>query len=310
MAEFLSSQRGAQRLVYHGFMYHCDRRTEDKTFWRCFNRQEMACKGRVHETDGQFRLVTEHNHAPSHNRAEAEMMRTNMINRSIMSNDTSRAIYSAAVQGASPGAIIKLPKYASMQQSIARKRKAVNLPHPNPQSLEEIDVPLELRVTANGENFLLYDSGNQDLQRILIFGTDRNIAILRLCEVWLADASFKVAPALFYQIWVIHGLYRNRVVPLVYVLMPAKSGQMYAKSLEFLSQQNLRPQTIIIDFEKAEVTSLRTAFPMASIHGCFFHFAQSIWRKIHDIGWAVRYREDQNFAQLLLYLFFILMTLC
>nr|CAD2164850.1 unnamed protein product [Meloidogyne enterolobii] len=50
----------------------------------------------------------------------------------------------------------------------------------------------------------------------------------------------------------------------------------------------------VIDFEKAAEIALRTVFPAANIHGCFFHFKQSIWRKIQELGWTVKYKDEEE----------------
>ncbi len=170
-----------------------------------------------------------------------------------------------------------------------------------PNHLAEINILPELRVTVKDANFLLHDSGAEDVDRIFIFATNSNIDILRGCDVILADATFKVAPHLYCQLWVIYGLYRNTVLPLVYCLMPTKSQQMYSKCLDVVQQFDIAPSTVIIDFEKAEENSCRALFLQSNVHGCFFHFAQAIWRNIQkivvdDIRWPDRYNDDDDFA--------------
>ena len=39
-------------------------------------------------------------------------------------------------------------------------------------------IPDILQVTKNNENFLLYDSGTQDKERFLIFGTTQNLKLI------------------------------------------------------------------------------------------------------------------------------------
>uniref|UniRef100_A0A915LGH1 MULE transposase domain-containing protein n=1 Tax=Meloidogyne javanica TaxID=6303 RepID=A0A915LGH1_MELJA len=60
-----------------------------------------------------------------------------------------------------------------------------------------------------------------------------------------------------------------------------------------------RPTTIIIDFEKAVENSFRQQIPGASIHGCFFHFAQAVWRKAQQIGMERRYVADEQYRCLI-----------
>lgn len=77
----------------------------------------------------------------------------------------------------------QLPKYASLQRLIERKWKREQLPYPTPSSLAEIDIPDELRLTKRNENFLFFDSGPADLERIFIFATESNIQHLKNCQV-------------------------------------------------------------------------------------------------------------------------------
>ena len=43
----------------------------------------------------------------------------------------------------------------------------------------------------------------------------------------------------------------------------------------------------------ALVQSLELEFPGARIHGCYFHFAQCLWRKVQRLGLVEEYKEDE-----------------
>lgn len=59
---------------------------------------------------------------------------------------------------------------------------------------------------------------------------------------------------------------------------------------------NLKPNHIITDFEIGAINAAKMVFSTTKMHGCFFHFCQSIWRKIQQIGLQARYSEDSTFA--------------
>lgn len=61
-------------------------------------------------------------------------------------------------------------------------------------------------------------------------------------------------------------------------------------------EPDLNPTDITLDFEMAVMKSLAERFPNTQIHGCFFHFTQSIWRHIQSIGLQVPYVADEDFA--------------
>jgi hypothetical protein len=51
----------------------------------------------------------------------------------------------------------------------------------------------------------------------------------------------------------------------------------------------------LIDFEKAEENAIREKIQEVDIHGCFFHFCQSVWRKAQSIGMEAKYIQDKVF---------------
>lgn len=52
----------------------------------------------------------------------------------------------------------------------------------------------------------------------------------------------------------------------------------------------------MLDFEKASANAFHSCFPTTEIRGCFFHFSQSLWRKIQFDGLHTQYSEDAVFA--------------
>ena len=56
---------------------------------------------------------------------------------------------------------------------------------------------------------------------------------------------------------------------------------------------------MITDFEIALITAIETEFPRSRIQGCYFHYSQSLWRKIQALGLSGPYRQDQHLKKLL-----------
>ena len=56
-------------------------------------------------------------------------------------------------------------------------------------------------------------------------------------------------------------------------------------------EHRLAPLTIMTDYEAAILKSSHTVFPGVAPTGCFFHFAQSIWRQIQAAGLARQYAD-------------------
>lgn len=87
-------------------------------------------------------------------------------------------------------------------------------------------------------------------------------------------------------------------MPTLYVLTTSKSQAVYDEIFQNLLElePKLNPTDVMIDFEMAVIKSIQANFPEAAVHGCFFHFGQSIWRHLQSVGLQTVYTNDEDFA--------------
>jgi len=117
----------------------------------------------------------------------------------------------------------QMPNPECLKRTIQRVRNISEAIPANPQTLN-FEIPDQFRLTLDGDNFLLYDSGDSDIyeERIILFSTERNLNLFKDSEHWFSDGSFSSCPNLFYQFYTIHSVFHSDIIPLVYVLLPDK----------------------------------------------------------------------------------------
>lgn len=92
------------------------------------------------------------------------------------------------------------------------------------------------------------------------------------CTISLLQCNFSSAPFTFF-----HNCTRNvmfKICPVVFVSVPDKHEKSNKKTCEL--KQNLKPETMLINFEKAVVNALGEIFPRHLFKKVFFHFYQAI----------------------------------
>lgn len=148
------------------------------------------------------------------------------------------------------------------------------------------------------QQFLLYASADK---RVLILETDRNSERLLSSTTWMIDGTFSIVPKFYKQLVTIMGILYHEFYPLIYVLMVNKTQIDYEYVLETLQDiavnNNLTwPKSINIcpDFELACGNSFIKFFDDDNIYRCFFHLAQSLYRRIQLLGLAAIYNIDDN----------------
>ena len=96
------------------------------------------------------------------------------------------------------------------------KRTNQHLHPPEEKAISCSEVKINIKRKAKGT----YHSGTTyntrriyaDIKRrafSLIFATQKNIDMLQISRVWLADGTFRTAPLLFTQVYVVHALRRG-----------------------------------------------------------------------------------------------------
>ena len=310
--EFLPSQRGKEKLLLNGFLYRHQRSRGQTHYFRC---EDDACPGTAtlrnvphfNSLDGEVAVGQPHNHDPEPGRAAMVRLRLAIKRDAQKTTAPPSAIIQQHRQDVPVKDAGNMPSDKAMRQAIHRQRKK-DFPT-EPRTKGEILLPESLVNTVAEENFVLFDTFDPDDlaagpdegdDRILAFGTRRNLEHLSKCRQWFLDGTFKSCPQLFAQLYTINGLNDETTFPFVYGLLPSKSlitYETFFRELKAAAQAHgmqLQPLHIMLDFEQAAVRATTEAFPGANVHACLFHLGQNIYRRVQSEGLTQRFREDEE----------------
>ncbi|MEM7421975.1 MAG: hypothetical protein AAF364_20030 [Pseudomonadota bacterium] len=193
-----------------------------------------------------------------------------------------------------------VPSLSTLRSTMSAARSSY-LP-PAPTSLAEIDSAYLLQncKTSNGYSFLLACSLPTEADRFFIFANTGYFERISECKELFLDGTFWTVPGIFAQLVTIHGEILGQVLPLVYILLPRMLQAGYEKMWESLKAvlqiHNLNlngVETVICDFEPAALAAIRVCLPHVKIRGCFFHFAQAIYRNIDQTA----YRNEPAYRE-------------
>ena len=275
------SVRGKNKVVERGFIYVKNKVLADNTIvYECQLRRRGECNAKIHVLDEVIvRRMHVHHHAPDNSEVEVTKVRNVLKRVAVSTEEPPIQILANNTLNMSEEAASKMPRISVLSRTIRKQRQVVVAPGPLPENLAALVVHDEFQITTRGEQFLRYDSNNEDL-RVLIFATDETLGLLERSDCWFCDGTFKVVPELFYQLYTVHVLQENFVIPCVYALLPNKAEATY--DLLFAELRNIRrdlnPGRIMTDFEITAINSLRRNWPNAILDGCFFHLSQLVYK--------------------------------
>ena len=302
--DFTSTTKNEPKLIDGGYLYTRQKDLANGVVsWECEQRKRGTCKARLKILNGQIiDRVNDHTHAPNQTKVEVVKARNVMKRRAETSVDAPQRIISEGLAQVSPAVAVNLPRIENIRRTIRRYRENnPDLPA-NPQNRAQIPVlPNELQTTTDGNNFLLYDSGVGDANRIIMFATDQTLDLLRQSDHWFGDGTFSVSPSIFFQVYTIHAICNGKVMPCIFSLLPNKTGPTYDRVFQEIDRHmnGHVPTDILFDFEQAALNGARHVFPGINVKGCFFHLSKNIWNKIQQNGLAVLYETDDEFSLLM-----------
>ena len=116
------------------------------------------------------------------------------------------------------------------------------------------------------------------------------------CGIWMVRSN---RDHCFAQLYVIHYEYQDHVIPGMFVLMERKTEQVYLDVFRAVQQQlpedhRQGPEHFSVDFELAPANAFKNVFTDATEGFCFFHFCQSMWRRLQASGHAAEYMLEEN----------------
>lgn len=128
----------------------------------------------------------------------------------------------------------------------------------------------------------------------MIFSSDTQLALLSAAKLVQMDATFRVAPVLYYQLFTLFVLHAGHAFPVLFALMTRKTTDLYiavmTKVRELVPAMQL--EQVLSDYEDASVAAVRFVFGHdVSISGCWFHYAQAIIKKVRQLGLTDAYRN-------------------
>jgi hypothetical protein len=219
--------------------------------------------------------------------------------------DPSRPIkraYDATASSASRGGYLRLnrhsiPDFHRVRTSVSRAKQE-EVPR-IPRALNDVNIAGVWAETWNGDNFLAHAD---NAWGVVIFATAENLTVLQQCRDLYIDGTFRTVPRPYYQYVTIHGTFHGRVIPFVSCLLAGITVGHYRQLLQTLKTKvrhvtghALKPKRIMCDFELAIMSAVETELPRTEICGCLFHFRQSLYRKLNELGLSRAYKHDVDF---------------
>ncbi|CAF3317896.1 unnamed protein product [Rotaria socialis] len=81
----------------------------------------------------------------------------------------------------------------------------------------------------------------------------------------------------------------------LFIVISGKSEEIYGAIFDVVMQHIFqRSISITTDYEKAVHNVTKKKLPIATVHDCFFHFKQCLWRQIKTLGLQKLFVDDRQ----------------
>jgi hypothetical protein len=278
---FTKTKYGGPMMVFLGYPFIQDnkRATEnsgdDHVNWKC---NFQGCFVRAHTPTvqegpvvltlhGQSREDVPHSHIANIDKLIARDKQCEMKRRALATTEAPRTII-REIQKTMP---IESTTFLSSAANIAHQIQTMRRKQHGKvaSTLAEANVPFDMTVTTDGSSFLLDDTGADDPERILVFGTEANLQYMRKRPEWFIDGTFDVAPLIFKQLFTFQVVENNFNLPLIYALLPDKKHTTYLKLMDIVAKH-------IVIGNWAQLPNLKWRCD----------FEKSIWKGIFDFAFG------------------------
>ena len=218
-----------------------------------------------------------------------------------------KRVYNRVVMGANDVSDEDIPDFHHLRSRLQRTRASFMplIPH----DVDDVIMGGDWLLTWSNHRFMCHQDNDWGL---LMFATKSNFRKLQRCATVYIDGTFKTCPAPYVQFVSVHGMVHDRVIPLVFAmtLMTGKQVGQYREMLKVIKRKIrnttgivFQPERVVCDFELSLISALQTELPRTAIAGCYFHFCQSLWRRVQELGLTRHYRSNWRLRKLVRKLF-------
>ncbi len=297
--EFIKTEKGKDMIIYDDHSYTKHKPLKNNIIvWECTEKRQKNCLAKLKTLNGNFdSTLNAHCHQPDVEKLNIRRLSSTVRNRATTTEEQPQNIIGNSLADASfdEGTRARMPSASAMTRNINRQRQAAFPKPPIPQ-LDETNflIPYEYTTTRGGDLFLQFD--NNDDNRLMIFGTRASLDFLQITPDWYMDGTFKVTPPQFKQLYTIHGIRNGAHAVGAYALLPDKRETTYVEMLSELQTltNNVSPNTIMTDFERAAMNAFNTVYPQTEQSSCLFHLSRNIFKHIQESGLQADYNHNVN----------------
>ena len=185
----------------------------------------------------------------------------------------------------------QFPSFRQVQSELYKERRCF-IP-PEPKTCADLDLGRDMFYLDEDhkETMIKGDTMLDDHRRVILISTDAQMETLARAKTILGDGTFKIAPSLWTQVFIISAQVDTDVfVPCCYAMLPDKTrdsyNSLFSMLKECLSRRGLimSAQFFMSDFELNIKNSFMEFFPQTEVKGCVFHFAKAVVGQVHKRG--------------------------
>jgi len=238
MAEVIDGRRGGKLLANASYLYQRNKVRENVMYWRCSEchstlRTEFFDVNEPPE-EIQVENAGNHNHLPMDETISKQKI-TSRFKAKVAENPSApiRRLYDTAVADEERNGLPldDIPTFHRIESQLKRVKYSNILEIPN--DVDDVVIEDEWSQTWQGRNNLIHQDNDWE---IVIFGTDRNLRLLRRGDTIFADVTFRTCPHPYNQIFTIHVKIRDHVTCAVTCLMLNRDIGSYREILRILKE--------------------------------------------------------------------------
>ncbi|XP_071652601.1 uncharacterized protein [Temnothorax longispinosus] len=243
--------------------------------YRCSTRRNTSCQGlAIVSEDGQVTVTSLHDHPPNDMVARTSKLKQEIYRLCQESIQPIKKIFDDVCES-DPEAAMHL-SYPAIKSTLNRMRAAYKPPVPN--SFASLSLELEKYDACKDiyKGTVIAEDGSMGF----LFSNNELLNALNESTELFVDGTFSIVPRKpnIIQLYTIHIRYMNTGIATIFVLCVSRTKALYRaiweKIIELAPALQNNVKFIMGDYEKAAIATLSEFFPVAAIHGCWFHFNQ------------------------------------